>query len=119
MTGFKADRSGGALTRLRDGASSATPWMLAAIVSVLVLYPLIELMRQPFADLPKVWQQAQQLPSLGRILWNTLVLAFGSMFLAVLVAMVLAWCRANMTGKTGAAAQEISILPMVVPPLAG
>ena len=116
---FGVARSTGAMASLRDGASSAAPWVLAAIVCLLVLYPLVELMRQPFADLPKVWQQATQLPSLGRIMWNTVVLAFGSMFLAVLVAMVLAWCRANMTGKTGAAAQVISILPMVVPPLAG
>ncbi len=119
LPAFGVARSTGVMASLRDGASSAAPWVLAGIVCLLVLYPLIELMRQPFADLPKVWQQATQLPSLWRILWNTVVLAFGSMFLAVLVAMVLAWCRANMTGKTGAAAQVISILPMVVPPLAG
>ena len=119
LPAFREVRSGGVLASLREGASSAAPWVLAAIVSLLVLYPLVELMRQPFADLPKVWQQAGELPSLARIMWNTVVLAFGSMFLAVLVAMVLAWCRANMTGKTGATAQVISILPMVVPPLAG
>lgn len=105
--------------RASNAIARAVPWVLAGIVALLVLYPLFELMRQPFSNLPKVWQQASQLPSLGRILWNTVVLALGSMILAVLVAMILAWCRANMAGKAGAAAQVISILPMVVPPLAG
>lgn len=116
-----AERFGGAaaLPLIRSIASSAVPWILAGIVSLLVLYPLFELMRQPFGDLPKVWQQAILLPSLGRIMLNTVILAVGSMVLAVLIAMVLAWCRSNMTGKAGAAAQVISILPLVVPPLAG
>jgi iron(III) transport system permease protein len=105
--------------KARTATYRAVPWVLAGIVALLVLYPLLELMRQPFSNLPKVWQQASQLPSLGRILWNTVVLALGSMILAVFVAMILAWCRANMAGKAGAAAQVISILPLVVPPLAG
>ncbi len=95
------------------------PWVMAAVIAFLVLYPLGELMRQPLADLGKVWREALLLPSLGRIMFNTVALALGSMIIAVLVAMVLAWCRANLSGKAGAIAQMISLLPMVVPPLAG
>ncbi len=95
------------------------PWVMAALISFLVLYPLVELLRLPFEDLGKVWREAKALPSLGRIMLNTLVLSFGSMVIAVLVAMVLAWCRANLGGRGGAAAQLISIMPLVVPPLAG
>lgn len=95
------------------------PWAMAALVAFMVLYPLVELMRLPFEDLAKVWHQAQDLPGLGRIMLNTVVLSVGSMLIAVLIAMVLAWCRANLGGRAGAAAQLISIMPMVVPPLAG
>jgi len=105
--------------RIGDAMPIVLPWLMAAIIAFLVLYPLFELMRQPFGDLPTVWREAMLLPSLGRIMVNTVVLALGSMIIAILVAMVLAWCRANMTGKAGAAAQVISILPLVVPPLAG
>ncbi len=105
--------------RLRDSWPEALPWLMAIIVAFLVLYPMVELMRQPFSDLPKVWREAQELPSLGRIMFNTVAMTIGSMLIAVLVAMVLAWCRANLTGRTGAVAQFISILPLVVPPLAG
>jgi iron(III) transport system permease protein len=94
-------------------------WALAALIAALVLYPLVELLRQPFADLPRMWRDAQQLPGIGRILANTVLLALGSMLLALAVALVLAWCRAGLGGRAGAAAQVISIAPLVVPPLAG
>lgn len=105
--------------RLGELMPVVLPWLMAAIIAFLVLFPLFELMRQPFGDLAKVWNEAVLLPSLGRIMFNTVVLALGSMLIAILVAMVLAWCRANLTGKAGAATQVISILPLVVPPLAG
>jgi len=97
----------------------AVPWLMAAVVAFMVLYPLVELMRLPFEDLGKVWREALELPGLGRIMFNTVALSIGSMLIAVLIAMVLAWCRANLAGRAGAAAQLVSIMPMVVPPLAG
>lgn len=99
--------------------SRVLSWALAALIALLVLYPLVELMRQPFSDLPRMWQDALQLPGIVRILLNTVLLALGSMLIALAVALVLAWCRAGLGGKAGAAAQVISILPLVVPPLAG
>ena len=113
---------GGAAGRAGTGGltwSRVLPWAMAALVAFLVLYPLVELMRLPFEDLGKVWHEALELPGLGRIMVNTVVLSFGSMVIAVLIAMVLAWCRANLGGRAGAAAQLVSIMPMVVPPLAG
>ncbi len=95
------------------------PWVVAVLVAVLILYPLIELIRQPLADVPGLWRQALDLPHLFSIMVNTVVLAAGSVLLATLVAMVLAWCRGSLTGRPGAMAQVVAILPMVIPPLAG
>jgi iron(III) transport system permease protein len=94
-------------------------WVVAGILFVLVLYPLLELIVQPFEQWSDLWHQAKEIRGLGRILVNTGFLALGSVALATLVAMVLALCQANLSVRAGRFAQLMAIAPMVVPPLAG
>ncbi len=94
-------------------------WAFVLFLALLILYPLVELVRQPLENLSDVWEDAQDLPRLGTVLFNTVALAAGSMLLATIAAMGLAWCRANLSGRLGATAHLLALLPLMVPPLAG
>jgi iron(III) transport system permease protein len=95
------------------------PWVLTALIAVLVLYPLVELIRESLGNLPALWAEAREFPHIGAIMVNTVLLGAGSMVLAIMAALVLAWCRANLAGRAGATAQVVAVLPLVIPPLAG
>jgi iron(III) transport system permease protein len=95
------------------------PLLLVLVVSILILYPLFEVLRQPLGRMPELSREAADVPRLGQILFRTVMLALGSMVLATLIAMVLAWCRANLAGRLGALAQIVAMVPLVIPPLAG
>lgn len=95
------------------------PSLLVVVVSFLILYPLFEVLRQPLSHFGELWNEAQEVPRVGQILLRTVLLAIGSMILATIVAMILAWCRANLAGRLGALAQVVAIVPLVIPPLAG
>jgi iron(III) transport system permease protein len=95
------------------------PSLLVVVVSFLILYPLFEVLRQPLSHFAELWNEAQEVPRVGQILLRTVLLAIGSMILATIVAMILAWCRANLAGRLGALAQVVAIVPLVIPPLAG
>lgn len=103
----------------REIGARALLWLFVLGVAALVLYPLLELIRQPLGDIPGLWREALDEPGLADSLLNTVLLAAGSMAMAVTVAMVLAWCRAGLSGRAGAVAQVVAVLPLVIPPLAG
>jgi len=113
------------LNILRGSPTTAEPglrylsWGFTILISLLILYPLYELIHLPVQNLAEMWHRSSEIPRLGTILLNTVLLAFGSMALATLVAAVLAICRVNLTGRLGAFAHILSILPLVVPPLSG
>lgn len=92
---------------------------VTTVVAFLVLYPLFELLRRPFGNLGELWSEAIEIPHIGTTLLNTLILGAASMMLATIAAVALAYCRANLTGRLGRAAQVIAIVPLVIPPLSG
>jgi len=93
--------------------------LFALFISFLVIYPIVELIRPPISNFWELLQEAIEMPRLGAILWRTTWLACGSMTLATLIALVLAWCRSNLFGRWGATAQIVAMVPLVIPPLAG
>lgn len=100
-------------------ASPLLRLILVLIVTALVAYPLVELIRAPIGDFIDLWSEAKGIPKIAQTLLNTLVLGLASMVFGTLIAMSLAWCRAYLPGSWGTAAGMIAILPMLIPPISG
>lgn len=103
----------------RPSLEGAARWTLAIILVALILYPLFELLVQPLGQWQTLWPQVQNIRGLDRVAFNTVFLALGSIVLATLFALVLAFCQANLSGRAARFAQLIAVAPLVIPPLAG
>lgn len=90
---------------------------LAVVLGTLVLGPLVALQWRAVADGLHGYRELAEQPKLGDTIRVTVLLAFGSVAIAVVLGVALAWAAYCLAGRWRALA-VITLLPIVVPPVA-
>lgn len=87
---------------------------LLAVVGVLVVLPLFRLQEIAIADGGSGYARAFGTPRFGEVLWMTVVLAVGSVLIALVLGTVLAWAATRLPKGFGFLA-AVPIFPIVLP----
>jgi iron(III) transport system permease protein len=112
------DSEAGRATRKRR------PWRLigwgafAAGMAVLMLLPLFQLQRRAFEDPSGTYDRATSLPQFGNTLFNTALLAIGSLVIALVLGTLLAWWISRVPPKIRFFLAPLPLAPLIIPPVA-
>jgi iron(III) transport system permease protein len=109
--------SSGGIWRRRMLPQSA--WLLLALVmGFAVVGPVVQLQLRAFADQGAAFLRLADLPRIGRTVQVTVLLAFLSSALAVVLGTTLAWCASLLPRRLRTIGEIAPILPLVVPAVA-
>lgn len=86
---------------------------------VLVLYPIAILLYRSFSEFPSSSAAVFGVYGLSTIVVNTVVLAIGSVVLALLAGLGLAMAVAELPNRSQPRAVLVAVFPMLLPPMAG
>jgi iron(III) transport system permease protein len=84
-----------------------------------VLWPLVSLQLTAFEDSVSAFRRVWETPGIGSVLVNTVVLAVGSVLIAVVLGTLLAWSVHRCTPRLRGVLAVLPILPLMVPAVAG
>lgn len=93
-------------------------FVFALILAGLIAWPLIRLQSAIFTDGGGVFGRFLEVHNLGQVFLNTLVLAFGSMVLAVVLGTILAWSVYRAPMRVRGWITILPIIPLMVPAVA-
>ena len=100
-------------------AKTQGPWLLlAVVVAVLVLLPIIPLLLRALADGGQGFRDLAQLPNLGRLLWQTVALGFGTLIVAMVLGTLLALSMQIMPARFRRWLSIAPVLPILIPAVA-
>jgi iron(III) transport system permease protein len=105
----------------RRAGSHARGWRwgaLAALLAVLVLWPLASLQLTAFGDGLEAFRRVWETPGIGAVFGNTVVLALGSVVIAVLLGTLLAWSVHRCSPRLRGVLAVLPILPLMIPAVA-
>jgi iron(III) transport system permease protein len=92
--------------------------LFGVAVCLLLLAPLVTVLSAPLGELTHVWTRVRALPEIGTTIWNTFLLSFAILVIALTVASLLAWCTTQLSGRAAGLAVLIVVAPFIIPPLA-
>lgn len=101
---------------VRRGAARVWPVVLLIVIAYLVLMPLIQLQITAFSDGASGYQRALDTPDLLKAILTTVALALGSVMIALVLGIVLAWMSTRLPRRL----EWLSMLPLlmiVLPPV--
>jgi iron(III) transport system permease protein len=105
--------------RWRRSLAGQAPWIgLAVLVTVLALIPVVPLQAKAFADGGSGIRQLLDMPGLGAVVRNTLLLGFGAMMAGMLIGTSLALSVYAMPARLQAYLSFTPVLPMIIPSVA-
>jgi iron(III) transport system permease protein len=105
--------------RWRRSLAGQAPWIgLAALVTVLALIPIIPLQVRAFADGGAGIRQLLDMPGLGAVVRNTLLLGFGAMAVGMVIGTSLALSVYAMPNRLQSFLSFTPVLPMIIPSVA-
>jgi iron(III) transport system permease protein len=104
-------------TPARRRASQLTLLAFVVVTGYLVLLPLFRLQQQAFADGAAGYTAAFTADRIGRTLGYTAALALGSLAIAMVLGVALAWAATRLSPRLGFL-RLLPILPIVVPAIA-
>lgn len=116
---MSAPTTGMTRSRLANSGWSTRLWILALLVGIgyLVLAPLYRLQQQALHDGAAGYRAAFDRRGVGDMLTSTLLLALGSLVIAVVLGTLLAWCASQLSPRLRWL-RILPIFPIVVPVVA-
>ena len=100
---------------LRRGYKQALWGALAAILAMLVLWPLVQLEQRAFGEGGAALSRMVRLPGFATTMTTMAVLAVASSALAVVGGVLLAWCAAMLPRPLRTVGQAVPLLPLMLP----
>ncbi|ODU07071.1 MAG: hypothetical protein ABS81_02770 [Pseudonocardia sp. SCN 72-86] len=92
--------------------------LLALVIAALVLWPILRLEAKAFDDGASSFGRALAVPDIGQVLGYTLGLALGSVAIAVVLGVGLAWCTTRLPPRVAGVVAILPIIPLMVPSVA-
>ena len=96
---------------------------LAALITVLILYPLGATFARVFFlsgdSIISILTATIREPDLGKVLWNTAVIVGGSVLIATAIGSTLAWLSERSDASMGWVTRALPLVPFLVPPIIG
>jgi iron(III) transport system permease protein len=104
---------------LRRQVAPQIGWILIVIVvGFAVAWPILQLQYRAFIDGGSAFTRMGELPRIGDTVRTTIILAFMSSFLAVVLGTFLAWCASLLPRKVQKIGELAPLLPLIVPAVA-
>lgn len=102
-----------------SSAPHYTARLLLLIIVVAIFVPIIRVMYEPLVGFGEQLQKAAAIPAIGQTLINTLILAGGSVFLAMTIGTFFGWAAAQLSPRMSKLASILTTSSLFVPPIAG
>jgi len=92
--------------------------VFVVVLGLGVLYPIYYLLKEGLSAIPSDWTKARALPDFNSALVNTVLLAVGSVVVALVLGVILAYATSVLPRKLGTISVVLGIVPLLIPPLA-
>ncbi|MCC6305964.1 MAG: iron ABC transporter permease [Rhodobacteraceae bacterium] len=104
---------------LRSRAPHYASRLILLVIVGAAFAPVIRVMYEPLADFGGQLQKAAAIPAIGQTLLNTLMLAAGSVILAMTIGTFFGWAAAQLSPRMAKMASILTTSSLFVPPIAG